>query len=260
MDFNFFLTVFHSSFVFTDRRQVASKLNLTNVEALNYLLRSEIFISEDRQLRAVHLILDFQPILETFQKVGHTIRVGDPRLARIKVSRPNFLALYNLPPVAHPFQQFVPLVIQPVQQVPPETAVAREGIASSNSSLEEEIDKFQFEEEENQRVQVIPVSDVEDEQDRHSNIHAPALVIARLDDTSEEEEDGIGLNKGGKSLWDLMATRNKGSTSKDANMPQIPTYLPPPPPLPVTSTGLIPNPDLKKKRKVPEVHEVEEVR
>ena len=44
---------------FVDKRHVALKLNLVNVPGLNKLLRLEVFISEDRQLRAVHLILDY---------------------------------------------------------------------------------------------------------------------------------------------------------------------------------------------------------
>ena len=59
-----FLTMFCSSAVFVDKRHIVPRLNLTNVVALNYLLRSEIFVSEDRQLQAVHLILDFEPISE----------------------------------------------------------------------------------------------------------------------------------------------------------------------------------------------------
>ena len=134
MDFDF-LTIFCSSAIFANKRQVAPKLSLTNIATLNYLLRSEIFVSEDRQLQAVHLILDFEPILEIYQEIGHDIRASDPWLARIDVSRPNFLAQEDLPPV-----------ILPLQQVLPEVAAAlREEIASSRSSLEEEIDKFHFE-------------------------------------------------------------------------------------------------------------------
>ena len=91
MDFNF-LTTFCLSAIFADKRHVAPKLSHTNVATLNYLLRSEIFVSEDRQLRAIHLILDFQPISEIYQDVGNAIRAGDPRLARIDISRPSFLA------------------------------------------------------------------------------------------------------------------------------------------------------------------------
>ena len=156
MNFNF-LAMFCSLATFADRRQVAPRLSLTNVAALNYLLRFEIFVSEDRQLRVVHLILDFEPISEIYQEIGHAIRAGDPRLARIDVSIPNFLA-----------QEGLPLVILPLQWVLPEAAAApREEIASSCSSLKEEIDKFHFEEEETQGAQIVHISDAEDEPDRH---------------------------------------------------------------------------------------------
>ena len=64
---------------------------------LIYLLRSKIFVSEDRQLQAVHLILDFELISRVFQEIGHTIRAGDPRINRIDVSKPDFLAREDHP-------------------------------------------------------------------------------------------------------------------------------------------------------------------
>ena len=115
---------------------------------LNYLLRSQIFVSDDGQLRAVHLILDYEPLSNTFQEVGNTIRANNYRLARIDVSRPHFLAPYDLPPIDHPIPHSVPLAAPPIQQVPLGVAVAKERVACFFSSLEEEIDKFQFEEEE----------------------------------------------------------------------------------------------------------------
>ena len=76
MGFNL-LTMFCPSVVIANKRYVAPKLSLTNVPALNYLLRSMIFVSENRQLRAVHLILDFEPISEVYQEIGHSIRASD---------------------------------------------------------------------------------------------------------------------------------------------------------------------------------------
>ena len=64
------LTMISSSDVFTNKRHVALRLNLVNVSAFNKLLRLEIFISEDRQLQAVHLILDYKPLSRIFQDVG----------------------------------------------------------------------------------------------------------------------------------------------------------------------------------------------
>ena len=67
--------------VFADERRVAPHRNLVNVVGLNKVLRSEVFVSGDRKLRAVHLILDFEPLSDKFWDVGHAIRAGDPRLA-----------------------------------------------------------------------------------------------------------------------------------------------------------------------------------
>ena len=64
------LTMISSSDVFVDKRHVALRLNLVNVSAFNKLLRLEIFISEDRQLQAIHLILDYKPLSRIFQDVG----------------------------------------------------------------------------------------------------------------------------------------------------------------------------------------------
>ena len=140
-----FLTI--SFFCLTDKLYTNPKLSLINVPALNYVLRSQIFVNDDGQLRAAHLILDFEPISRSFLDVGNSIRANDYRLARIDVSRPGFLAPYDLPPVDHPIPQGIPFAAQPLQQVPLEEAIIGEGTASS-SSLEQEIDKFKFEEKE----------------------------------------------------------------------------------------------------------------
>jgi len=71
---------------------VAPNLNFVNVLDLNRVLRSEVFTSEDRQLRVVHLILDFKPLPDKFLDVGNAIRMGDPWLARIDISVLGFLA------------------------------------------------------------------------------------------------------------------------------------------------------------------------
>ena len=118
-------------------------------------------MNDDGQLRAVHLILDFEPISRTFLDVGNSIRSNDYRLARIDVSRPSFLAPHNLPPVDHPIPQGIPFTAQPLQQVPPDQAIVEEGAASS-SSLEEEIDRFRFEEE------AIVISKAEEGADEYS--------------------------------------------------------------------------------------------
>ena len=86
------LTMVLSSDVFVDKRHVTPRLSLVNVPGLNKLLRLDVFISEDRQLRVVHLILDYEPLSRIYQDAGQAIRAGDPRLARIDVFVPSFLA------------------------------------------------------------------------------------------------------------------------------------------------------------------------
>ena len=91
------------------------------------------------------MILDFEPISRIFQEIGHAIRARNLRINRIDVSKPDFLARDDLPPVRLPIQQIPPLLITPLQQVPLEApVVAEEEIASSWLSLEEEIDQFRF--------------------------------------------------------------------------------------------------------------------
>ena len=90
-------------------------------------------MNDDGQLRAVHLILDFEPISRSFLDVGNSIRADDYRLARIDVSWPGFLALYDFPPVNHPIPQGIPFAAQPLQQVPLGEAIIGEGTASFSS-------------------------------------------------------------------------------------------------------------------------------
>ena len=123
------LTMIYSSIVFVDKRHIVSRLSLVNIADLNRVLRSKVFMIKDRQLRAVHLILDFEPISDNFQEVGHTIRAGDHRLRKIEVSVPGFLAQEDVMSVELPFILAFPKV-----------ATLREETASSRLSLEKEID------------------------------------------------------------------------------------------------------------------------
>ena len=126
---------FASRLFFADKRYVAPNLNFVKVPDFNRVLRSEVFVSENRQLRAVHLILNFTPLSDKFQDVGNAIRVGDPQLAQIEVSVPGFLAQEGTVQVKLPSHHF-----------PREEAILREETASLRLSLEAEIDQFQLEE------------------------------------------------------------------------------------------------------------------
>ena len=123
-------------------------------------------------MRAVHLILDFEPISRVFQEIGHAIRARNPRINRIDVSKPDFLAREDLPFVKLPVQQIPPPLIIPLQQVPLETPVAaKEEIASSRLSLEEEIDLFRFVEDMGSSKKPVDISNSKTESINLSSIH-----------------------------------------------------------------------------------------
>ena len=103
---------------------MAPNLNFVNVHKLNEVLRFKVFVSEDRQLRVIHLILDFNPLSDKFQDVGHAIRAGDPRLARINISVLEFLA-----------REDIVQVELPSHHAPLKAAVPREETTSSRLLL-----------------------------------------------------------------------------------------------------------------------------
>ena len=141
-------------------------------------------------MRTIHLILDFEPISRVFQEIGHAIKVGDPRINRIDVSKPNFLAREDLPPIRLPVQQIPPPLIIPLQQVPLDVLVAaEEEIASSRLSLEEKIDEFRFVEDVGLSEKPVDISYSETESVNLSSVHLKQLVITRIDSESEEEEE-----------------------------------------------------------------------
>ena len=197
-------------------------------------------MNDDGQLRAAHLILDYEPISRTFLDIGNSIKANDYRLARIDVSRPGFLAPHDLPPDHH-IPQGIPFAAQPLQQVPLGQAIVEEGTASS-SSLEEEIDRFRFEEE------AIVISEAKEEADEYSCVQTPAPIITYVGDSSDNEEKDMAP-KTGPSLRELMKGRNKAPSpqEKSKSKPPVNPHPPPPPQLPV-DIGLKPNPALRRKR------------
>ena len=174
-------------------------------------------MNDDGQLRATHLILDYEPISRTFLDVGNSIRANDFRLARIDIFQLGFLAPHDLPPIDHPILQGIPFAAQPLQQVPLGQAVFEEGAASS-SSLKEEIDKFQFEEE------AIVISEAEEEVDEYSCVQTLAQIITYVGDSSDEEEKMAP--KTGPSLRELMKGRNKTPSPQDKNKSKPPVNPP----------------------------------
>ena len=187
------LTIISSSDVSVDKNHVLRD----SVSSTYRVSRSEIFISEDRQLRATHLNLDYKPLSRIFQDVGQAIRVSDPRLSRIDVSKPRFLAWRDLPPI----------------ELPP-TRLFSWRDSSTPLSLEAKIDQFHLEEDGEVPKRPVELSNSEANLDRFSTAHSPRLIVAQVDISSKDEEGGMDL-KQRTSLKGLLANKNKGSASKD---------------------------------------------
>ena len=148
----------------------------------------------------------------------------------------------------------MPPVELPFQCSPREVTASREEITSSRLSLEAEIDQFHFEEEGEVPERPVELSDSEGDFDRFFAAHTPILITARVDTSSEDKED-MALNPR-RGLKDIIAGRNKGSSSKEAPKTQLPPNLPPSPLL--SSLGLHLDPNLqKKKRKEKDIEEGE---
>ena len=136
---------------------------------IEFSVRLEIFVGEDRQLRVAHLILDYEPLSRVFQDLCQAIRANDPRLAGIDVSVPRFLTRKDLP-----------LVELPLQRVPRELAASRVETAFSRLSLEVEIDQFRLEEEGEVPDRPVELSDCETKSDRFFVTYSLRLVVAQL--------------------------------------------------------------------------------
>ena len=77
-----------------------------------------------------------------------------------------------------------------MQQVPLEASVAaEEEIASSQLSLEEEIDQFRFLEDVGPFEKLVDISNSETDSVDISSVHPKQLIITQIDLESEEEED-----------------------------------------------------------------------
>ena len=68
-------------------------IRVVHVRDLNFVLRSEIFVHWDRQLRASHLILGVEPVYSTWQPFKQAFLVDSPLLSYIDVRHANFLSL-----------------------------------------------------------------------------------------------------------------------------------------------------------------------
>ena len=78
-------------FSLADKYHTALAKHLVNFKDLNWILKSEIFLHKDDQLRATHFILGYKPSTKRFQSPKNVIKAKDSWLALIDVAVPGFL-------------------------------------------------------------------------------------------------------------------------------------------------------------------------
>ena len=76
----YFLTILLVFDEFVDKHSATPNFGLVNELDLMKILKAEIFIHTDKQLRAAHLILDYNPLSSSFQASKCVIKVRDPRM------------------------------------------------------------------------------------------------------------------------------------------------------------------------------------
>ena len=93
---------------FANKNAVVPNFSLVNQSSSDKLLKAEMFVHSDGQLRVAHLILSYTPISESFQVPKCAIKAKDLRLHQISVAVPDFLTidliLEGIPNVTPPLQ------------------------------------------------------------------------------------------------------------------------------------------------------------
>ena len=90
---------------FADKLSTIPQLNLVNIQSLDKILPSEVFVNEvDGQLQVAHVILRYKPISLEFQAPKCVIKVNDPHLPCISVAFEGFVIPEGVPiPEGTPF-------------------------------------------------------------------------------------------------------------------------------------------------------------
>ena len=107
-----FFPVLYSNHVFlfgefSDKYSTIPNFSLVNELDLTRILKAEIFVHTDGQLRAAHIILGYDPISFSFQAPKYVIKAKDLRLHQINIAVSIFLtgpALEGTQLVELPFQ------------------------------------------------------------------------------------------------------------------------------------------------------------
>ena len=198
---------------------------LVNQQSLDKILKVEVFIHTDGQLRAAHLILDYTPISKSFLDPKCVIKARDPWLHWISVAAPGFL-LPGLVPKGTLTTKPIFEAIQKLASPPKQTI----GVATSSypTNIEEE--------------EVVEAPDFEVEFEVFNQALSPETSTPDLGQPFSLILDEMGIQRKPKSsLMDLIESQPGKDTPGKVAQTKSPT---PPPTLPLQLGPA----DLKRKR------------
>ena len=120
--------------------------SLVNQPSLDKILKVEVFVHIDGQLRAAHLILDYIPISKRFLAPKCVIKARDPRLQQISIAAPSFLLPNPVPKgtlTTEPIPEGIPKVVSPL----PQTTRVATSFHPASTEEEEVVEVIDFEDE-----------------------------------------------------------------------------------------------------------------
>ena len=194
--------------------------DLVNQQSLDKILKAEVFVNTNGQLRAAHLILDYTPISKSFLVPKCVIKARDPWLHRISVAAPGF---FTTSPVLEDVHVTTPIL---------------EGIPKVGASSSCPIIKEEKEEKEEEEERIVEVSNSKDDIDVFNQPLSPEAPVGDLGDpfpvqtNHAHEEAAIPANMGiqRKQRTGLLEVMDSSVGCKAPEKPSQ-AKLPPLPPI-----------------------------
>ena len=113
-----------------------------NQPSLDKILKAEVFVHTDGQLRAAYFILDYISISKSFQAPKCIIKARDPHLHRISVAAPGFLLtgpVLEGTLTTEPIPEGIPKVALPPKYIAEEATSSHPAITKEEEEIEEEV-------------------------------------------------------------------------------------------------------------------------
>ena len=180
---------------------------LVNQSSLDKILKAEVFVHSDSQLRVAYIIFSYTPKAKTFQVPKCIIKARDPRLHRISVATLGFL------------------ISGPILEGILTTTLIPEEVPKVKASTSHPINKEKEEEKEKEEGEIFEVSDSENKFKVFNRPLSPVKEIHAQE--ASPILDNMGIQRKSRTcLLDIMESA-LGSKVPEKNAQ---AKLPPPPP------------------------------